>query len=64
MRPDPVNSCSIPDLFERLIGEAMVEMSGRTDYENSNTCFEYFELIRDIIHEYKGRLFASVPAMA
>lgn len=42
----------------------MVEMSGRTDYENGNTCIEYFELIQDIIHKYKNELFASVPAVA
>lgn len=64
VHPEPAASCSMPDLFERLIGEAMVEMSRRTDYENSNTCVEYFELIQDIIHKYKDELFASVPAVA
>lgn len=64
LHPDPTAVCSIPDLFERLIAEAMVEMSIRTNYENSNTCIEYFELVQDIIHKYKDELFASVSAAA
>lgn len=64
VHPDPVVPCNLPDLLERQIAEAMVEMSIRTDYENSNTCIEYFELVQDIIHKYKDELFASVSAAA